>query len=160
MYICLKVQYPLYLSGFNETWTFSADFRKILKFSRKSVSGSHCVPCGRAGGHDMTWSQCSLFAILGTRLKVPIHVRVWLASPPRGAWLESQARIYICTHTHTHTHNNNRPKSSSWHSTHGRVWLIGTRAQPESLARLYVYGHLKGYYCATSQVPSQGMWSQ
>jgi hypothetical protein len=29
----------------------------------------------------------------------------------------------------------NRPKSGSWHSTHGRVWLIGTRAQPDSLAR-------------------------
>jgi hypothetical protein len=28
-------------------------------------------------------------------LKVPIHVRVWLASPHRGAWLGSQARRYI-----------------------------------------------------------------
>jgi hypothetical protein len=58
--------------------------------------------------------------------KVPIHVRVWLASPPRGAWLGSQARIYIY----------NWPKSGSWHSTHGRVWFIGTRAHPVSLARL------------------------
>jgi hypothetical protein len=30
----------------------------------------------------------------------------------------------------------NWPKSCSWHSTHGRVWLIGTRVQPDSLARL------------------------
>jgi hypothetical protein len=30
----------------------------------------------------------------------------------------------------------NRPKSGSWHSTHGWVWLNGTRAQSDSLARL------------------------
>jgi hypothetical protein len=30
----------------------------------------------------------------------------------------------------------NRLKSDSWHSTHGRVWLTATRAQPHSLARL------------------------
>ena len=31
-------------------------------------------------------------------LKMPIHVRVRLASPPRGAWLGSQARINFTTH--------------------------------------------------------------
>jgi hypothetical protein len=31
------------------------------------------------------------------RLKVSIHVRVWFASPPRGTWLGSQARIYFTT---------------------------------------------------------------
>jgi hypothetical protein len=29
-------------------------------------------------------------------LKVPIHVRVWLASSTREAWVGSQARIYMC----------------------------------------------------------------
>jgi hypothetical protein len=58
----------------------------------------------------LSWSGCLvvfkqlLYVICRSQwprgLKVPIHVRVWLASPPRGAWLGSQARIYSVTSVH------------------------------------------------------------
>ena len=53
--VALFVKYPLFLSEFTETWTFSADFRKIFKYkiSRKPSSGTRNVPCGRTEGQ--TW---------------------------------------------------------------------------------------------------------
>jgi len=49
MYTGLHIKYPSFLSDFNKTWIFWADFGKIIKYkiSWKSVRGSRVVPCGR-----------------------------------------------------------------------------------------------------------------
>jgi hypothetical protein len=56
IYIGLHVKYPLFLSDFNETWIFSADFRKILKYqiSLKSVQWQPCCSVLTDGRIDIT----------------------------------------------------------------------------------------------------------
>ena len=71
MYTGLHVECPLFLSDFDETWIFSTDFRKILKYevSLKSVQWEQS--CMRTDGQ--TWrSWQSLFAIHRTRLKLAV----------------------------------------------------------------------------------------
>jgi hypothetical protein len=61
MCLALNVKFPIFLSDFNETWIFSTDFRKILKFHENLFSESRVVPCGRtdgrAGKHDEAISR-------------------------------------------------------------------------------------------------------
>jgi hypothetical protein len=53
MYIRLHVKYPSFLSDFNETRIFSADFENSshIKFNKNPSGGSRVVPCENT---DMT----------------------------------------------------------------------------------------------------------
>jgi len=69
MYIGLRVKYPLFLSDFNKTWIFSADFRKNTQISNfmkiRRVGAELFRADGRTDGqtdrHDEANSRFSKF---------------------------------------------------------------------------------------------------
>jgi len=67
MYIGLRVKYLLFMSDFNESWTLSADFRKIPKY--KMSWKSYLWEPTFSVRTDKWRSKQSLFAIIWTRLK-------------------------------------------------------------------------------------------
>jgi hypothetical protein len=89
------------------------------------------VPYGLRGSPSRLWSKCNRPLRLGRpwgAVTLSLWRWWWYTSLARESASGSQARIYLTTHAWV--------DSSSWHSTHGPVWPIGTRAQPDSLARL------------------------
>jgi hypothetical protein len=59
----LQVKYRIFLSGFNETWTFSKDCRKVSKYqiSWKSVQWEPSCSCGRTDEHEDTTKLTGAF---------------------------------------------------------------------------------------------------
>ena len=71
----LQVKYPLFMSDFNETWTFSTDFRQKAQtqsFIKNPSNGSRVVPCGQT---DMT-KLIVAFRNFANAPKIALRMRV------------------------------------------------------------------------------------
>jgi hypothetical protein len=106
-----------------QTSSWNVDFNLILTclIAWEDIGVFICREIFKSNVH---FAYSEFTSSLISSLKWPIHVRVWLASPARRAWLGSRARVNFTTH------------AWAWRPTHGRVWLIGTRAESDSRARL------------------------
>jgi len=94
-YIGLRVKYRLLLSGFNETWIFWTDFRKILKYqtSRKSVQWEPSCSMRTDGRTDVT----KLIFSFRNFLKATKTIKSYLVVRIR--WVRTCGYIERCIHT-------------------------------------------------------------
>ena len=79
MYIGIRIKYPLFLSDFNESWSYLTDFRKMLKYKISWKSAQWEPSCsnrdGWAGGHREVNNR---FSRLDERIKIArMHNRYW-----------------------------------------------------------------------------------
>jgi hypothetical protein len=83
LYLSFNAKYPLFLSDLNETWIFSTNFRKVLKYEILCISVQWGPSCFRrtSGRTDMTM-LITLFAILRRHLRINlIYVRPDMCQP-------------------------------------------------------------------------------
>ena len=72
MYIVLHINYPLSLSGFIKTSSFSVDLREtLIKFHGNPSSVSRVVPCGRVT--DRCTDMMKLMVAFRNLANAPIH---------------------------------------------------------------------------------------
>ena len=76
-----------------------------------------------------------------------VDTRVWLWDLPHALRANSKPAASRAPNEGPRRAKPESAKSGSWHSTHGQVWLIGTRAQPDS----YVYGAPLGSHESNSR---------
>jgi hypothetical protein len=117
MYIGLHVKYRLFLSEFNETWNFSTNFRRILKY-RMSWKSFMYEPSYSMRTDGQTWRRLySLFIILRTRLiKRPASFLKW----QKRTHLHSRTVTALFMYFHlnvTHFYKKETSPSYSWSRT-------------------------------------------
>jgi len=103
MCISLHVKYLLFLPDFNETWTFSTDFRKIvthththIQFHENTLNGSRIVP---RGGTDRRTDMTKLILAFRNFANAPKMASLFSTgfTPGRQGRSHMQSKRKLCT---------------------------------------------------------------